>query len=74
MKARITKWITLPENEPIYAEAATTVEIVDLAGGEFIKVSQFEGEISIEPREWPMLCATINTAINEIKNNETTKP
>ena len=71
--SRITKVTVIPEGEPLFSEMATEVEIVDEAGGEFIKVSQCHsrvgddarGEICIAPEEWPTLKLAIDEMIRE---------
>ena len=64
------KTCLVPEGEPIFSEMATTVEIVDEAGGEFLEVRQQCGKmtkadlmISINPEEWPMLRAAIDVMV-----------
>ena len=41
---RPIKWIVQPECEPMFCEQATTIEITDEAGGEFVTVSQQSDE------------------------------
>jgi len=66
-ESRIISMIVAPENQPIYSEQATTVTIVDEAGGEFVEVSQHGtadiGKILINPEEWPELRHTIDRMI-----------
>ena len=39
-ETRTLKIAVMPENEPIFAEWVTEIQIVDEAAGEFIEVSQ----------------------------------
>ena len=70
-ETRTLKIVVLPKGDPIFANAATEIEIVDEAAGEFIKVSQHgdenTGEIQIEPLEWPYLREAINRMIKECR-------
>ena len=72
---RPIKWIVLPEGEPIFSERATTIEIDDEAGGEFIRVRQCpdgepEAVININPEEWPLIRSAINRAVRLCQENE----
>ncbi len=60
-----------PHDQPIYSEEATTITIVDEAGGEYVEVSQAGrsdlGKIAINPEEWPELRDTIDRMIGMCK-------
>jgi hypothetical protein len=61
------------KGEPIFHEGMTGIEIVDEAGGEFVKVTQSPddaepGVIRIDPHEWPMLKAGIDRMLKECRN------
>ena len=66
-QTRVTRLLVLPVGEPAFSEMATTVEIDDEAGGEFVVVSQCGrvdlGKIAINPEEWPALRAAINRMV-----------
>lgn len=62
---RTTKLVVLPEDQPIFSEYATEIEIQDEAGGEFVVVRQTYGsegknEIRLTDEEWPMVRAAID--------------
>jgi len=63
-EVRIMKTIVLPVRESIFSEQATSIEIIDEGGGEFLKVSQQngcgKGEIVLEPNDWPDVREEIN--------------
>lgn len=67
IKSRVTRVVVVPEGEAIFSEMATTVEIDDEAGGEFVTVTQDDrndlGKIAINPEEWPALRAAINRMV-----------
>jgi hypothetical protein len=67
---RITRYHVVPKGESLFSELATLVEIEDLAGGEYVKVTQQSTsrqasgqEITIEPEEWPRLREAIDRMI-----------
>jgi len=70
-ETRTLKIVVLPKGDPIFANAATEIEIVDEAAGEYLEVSQCndenEGKIQIEPLEWPYLREAINRMIKECR-------
>lgn len=72
MKTRQTKWTIYPEGDEnkLYSEHATYIEIVDEAGGEFVEVTQSGKTVQISPEEWPEIWNTIGTAIKQIIENE----
>lgn len=67
---RVTRCHVMPKGDPLFSERASTVEIVDEAGGEFVRVTQ-QGDqtqtITIEPTEWPALRDTIERMIAECR-------
>ena len=70
MIARPIKWVLAPEGQPIFAEEAYNVEIVDDAGGEFVSVSsnlEGNGKIDIDISDWESLKAMIETAFKEVR-------
>lgn len=71
---RTTSLTVLPEGQPIYSEQATSVNIVDEAGGEFVEVCQSGrsdlGKIAINPEEWPTLRAAIDTMIEQCREEK----
>jgi len=73
-ETRTLKIVVLPKGEPIFANAATEIEIVDEAAGEFIEISQHgdknEGKIQVDPLEWPILREAINRMIKECRDHE----
>jgi len=68
MKTRAIKWVVLPENEPIFSEQATTIEIVDEAAGEFLQVQQGEAGITLDESNWPEIKRAIDETFAEIEN------
>ena len=70
-ETRALSLIVLPEGEAIFSEMATTITIVDDAGGEFVTVEQpglaDAGKIRIDPTEWTALRAAIDRMIGECR-------
>lgn len=70
-ETRTLSMIHIPKDEPIFVEAATIVQIVDEAAGEFVEVSQENrpehGKISIDPDEWPSLRDLIDKMVGECR-------
>lgn len=68
---RTTQVAVLPEDQPVFSEMATTVTIVDEAGGEFVEVVQSGridlGKIAINPNEWPALREAIDMMIAQCR-------
>ena len=63
---RMTRLVIAPKGEPIFSEQATTVEIDDESGGEFVVISQHLGDygkIAIDPTEWPAIRAAVDKMI-----------
>ena len=70
-ETRVTQIVVCPQGEPLYSDAATTVQITDEAGGEFVEVSQDaqgQGKIWINPEEWPALRSAINRLIKQCRD------
>jgi hypothetical protein len=71
-ETRALKIMVLPKGETIFYEHATQIEIVDDASGEYVKVSQHNdhaenGQICIDPDQWPMLSDAITDMISECR-------
>jgi len=71
-ETRTLKMGVVSKGEPIFHESMTEIEIVDEAGGEFLKIAQFPDageiqEILIDPTEWPALKAAIDKMIKECR-------
>lgn len=65
--------IILPKGLDIFHEMATTIEIEDEGGGEFLKVSQCRMDtqsILIDPNEWPHIRKAIDIMMKKIKPKE----
>ena len=66
-ETRPVSWTVGPAGVELYHEAVTEVTIQDVAGGEFVEVSQSAetrpGYITINADEWPALRAAINRAV-----------
>lgn len=70
MKFRVTQLTVVPEGKAIFDELATQVEIQDEGAGEFVVVKQTSsanGEIRIDPAEWPIVRDAINRMVEEAK-------
>ena len=68
MIKRLTQLTVLPEEDPIFSEAATHITIEDKSAGEFVKVKQIcdhseNGAIAISPEDWPVLRDAIDDMI-----------
>lgn len=64
----ITKVTIVDRGEAIFHETATSVEIDDMAAGEFVKVQQTEpsaenGTITIDPGQWKLLREVIDAMV-----------
>ena len=71
-QTRVTRLHIVPDGEPIFSEAAFSVEIDDEAGGEFVKLTSLEesckpGQVRIDPSDWPALRDAIERMIAECK-------
>lgn len=65
---RTTKLTIVPSGEPLYSDRATSIEIDDEAGGEFIRVNQSgdsvrQGTIAFDPEEWSSIRAAIDLMV-----------
>lgn len=70
-ETRVTQIVVCPPGEPLFSDSATTVQIKDEAGGEFVEVSQDapgQGKVWINPEEWPTLRAAINRLIKQCRD------
>lgn len=71
---RTTQFTVLPEGDPIFSEAATTVTIKDDAAGEYLVVEQLgrdeQGRIYIEPGQWERVRSAIDVLISECRKDE----
>lgn len=70
-ESRIVKILINKEDEQLFAETVTSVEITDEAAGEFLTVSQVTSEahssIKIDPEEWPTLREVIDQLMKECR-------
>jgi hypothetical protein len=71
-ETRTLKIGVVSKGEPIFHESMTEIEIVDEAGGEFLKISQCRDEkdtqeILIDPTEWPILRKAIDRMVKECR-------
>lgn len=75
-ETRPISWLVGPEGCSIFNELATTVSLDDEGGGEYIVLQQShgrpEGDIRIEPAEWPTLKAAIDKALTYAKGDPET--
>lgn len=72
MISRATQITVTPEGGALYDERATEVSIDDEAGGEFVVVRQHfpsnaEGEIRLDPSEWPEIRSAIDKMVEECR-------
>lgn len=67
IETRTLRLLVAPEGEPIFCEEATMVEIDDEAAGEFIKITQDDKEISLNPEEWPAIRDAIDYMVGQCK-------
>lgn len=72
-ETRTLSLIVVPPGYEIFSEMATTIEITDESGGEFVQVKQpsrTDGSgIAIEPKEWPVLRAAIDRMIEQCRQD-----
>ena len=70
---RPIKWSHCPEDGPL-SERATEIEIINEGAGEFLSIHQdasiANGNITIDPEEWPSLKAAIEAAFAEITKHQ----
>ena len=70
---RITRVSVLPNDEPVFSEKTTHIEIDDEAAGEFVRISQQGGHtdiakfIVIDPSEWPVIRDAIQFMVDHCK-------
>jgi hypothetical protein len=63
-ETRITRLTITPNKFPLYCEEGLNIELMDEAAGEFVRVSgTHEGELKIDPSEWPLLRKAIDRMI-----------
>ena len=60
--------IVKPKGDPIYSDRATIVEMMDEAGGPFIRILQLSddnerGQIKIDPDEWGAIKEAVETML-----------
>jgi hypothetical protein len=72
---RTLKICILPENQPIFSDMATTIEIEDESAGEYVKVAQpntneESKSLLITRDEWPQIKAGIETMLAECRIEE----
>jgi hypothetical protein len=70
MKIRVTQLTVVPDGKAIFDELATQVEIQDEGAGEFVVVKQTssaQGEIKIDPAEWPIVREAIGRMVEEAR-------
>ena len=69
-ETRITRLTITPKKFPLYCEEGFNVELVDDADGEFVRVSgTHEGELKIDPSEWPPLRKAIDRMIERCRKD-----
>ena len=70
-ETRPISWLVGPKDCSIYDDMATTVSIDDEGGGEYVLLRQVgethDGEIRINPDQWPALKAAIEAALSYVK-------
>lgn len=65
-ETRIARIVVVPIGEPIFSERATSIEIDDEGGGEFLKIAQHGGQanitksICIDPDEWEFIKSEVD--------------
>lgn len=65
---RVTKVVVVPEKAPIFDNRATSIEIDDEGGGEYISISQTSGNvIKIDKDEWPFLREAIEEMMEQVR-------
>ena len=66
----ITKITIVPEGKELFFDGATSIEIIDEAGGEFVELTQFNDvkfQLRINPEEWPVLRDAIDEMIKRCR-------
>jgi hypothetical protein len=70
-ETRITRLTITPNKFPLFCEAGFNIELMDEAAGEFVRVSgTHEGELKIDPSEWPILRRAIDRMIQRCRKDE----
>ncbi len=68
---RTTRICVLPAGKPLFSECATSVEIEDDVGGEFVVVRQDtapgRGSIAINPDEWKAVRKAIDDMVAQCR-------
>lgn len=75
MEIRTLKIAVVKEGVPIFDERTTTVEIIDDATGEYVRVQQTyddiePGAVKIDASEWPKLRSAIDQMISECRGQQ----
>ena len=67
----------MPDEEPIFSETATHIEIEDDGAGEYLRITQQSGStdvkeqsIMVTPEEWPYVRQAVETLIEGIHSWE----
>lgn len=63
-------WVVKAKGDTVDADTSTTITRTHEGDGQFLKVSQFGGEIEITLEEWPMIRQAIETAFDAILADE----
>ena len=63
-------WVVKPKGGTVDCESSTTIARTHEGDGQFVKVSQFGGNIQITQEEWPKIRSAIETAFLEIMADE----
>lgn len=76
-EVRIIKILVAPKGEPQFHEMATSIEIDDECGGEFVRITQNlphakEGQICIDPDEWAVLRDAVGYMVGQCRTLENT--
>ena len=70
-ETRTTRRTVTKKGAPIFGASATTIEIDDEGGGEYLVISQHpdsgEQRINIDPAEWPVMRAAIDRMVAECR-------
>ena len=69
-ETRTTRITVVETGKELYSELATTIEIDDESGGEYVKVTQdrmVTPGIAIDPQEWPTIRAAIDKMVGECR-------
>jgi hypothetical protein len=70
-ETRMTRFVVLPKDTPLFSRCATMIEIDDEGGGEYLVISQHPDagsqRIKIDRTEWPDICKAIDRMIAECR-------